>query len=377
MPETRRICIVLPDLRLGGAQRVLLALAGQFAGLGHQVTIVSLLGGGALAGDVPAGVSSATLFDRQPRALFALRSLLRLRSHFRQHRYDAVLSSMTGTNLVTVLAHRLAQSGARMVLREAASLASVDGNVLRWWMRGLYPKADAVIAVSKGVRGELAAVGIAGVRIHAVCNPVDSRRLRASAVEQPLPQVLQGRPYIVSVGRLVDEKDYGTLIRAYACSSLRETHRLVIIGEGGQRGALSGLAKQLGLGDQFMLLGEISNPYSVISHAALFVLSSKSEGYPNALLEALALGIAVVATDAPCGVAEILDGGRYGLLVPVGDSSFLARAMEDTIAGAFVAETWPERTNAEDVVALQYLEVLLDTGEGPRTKCMAHAGWQG
>ncbi len=363
MPEGNcRICIVVPDLRLGGAQRVLLTLAGQFAGMGHRVTIVSLLGGGALAGDVPAGVSSVTLFDRQPDALFGLRCLLRLRTHFRRHRYDAVLSSMTGTNLVTVVAHRLARSGARLVLREAASLVNLDGNARRWLMRWLYPRADAVIAVSDGVRKELVALGIDGTRAHAVRNPVSAVRLRCAAAGQSLPAALDGRPYVVSVGRLVRQKDHETLLRAFAGSRLPKSHDLVIVGEGEQRGALSRLADELGVADRLMLLGALTNPYAVMSHAALLVLSSRWEGYPNVLLESLALGISVVATDAPWGAAEMLGGGRYGLLVPVADPEALGRAIEATLDGEYVAEPWPERMHAEDAIALQYFQIMFDTG---------------
>lgn len=365
MDEARcRICMVLPDLRVGGAQRVLLSLAAQFARMGHQVTLVTLLGGGALVGEVPIEVRRITLFERPPRLPLAPCSLLKLRARLKRGDYDAVLSTMTGTNLVTVLAQLLARTKSRLVLREAASLASIDGGAIRWFVRKLYPKADAVIAVSEGVRLEFAAMGITGVPVHAIRNPIDAGRLRANAAMHPLPPVLRDRPYIVSVGRLVSEKDYGTLLRAYARSQLAKTHLLVIVGDGPQRGALSDLALQLEVGGKVVLLGEVPNPYPIMSNAQLFVLSSRSEGYPNALLEALTLGVAVVATAAPCGVSEILHDGRYGRIVAVGDAASLAQAMDEAVAGSFVAEKWPVHTHALEAVATQYLHLLVNAGNG-------------
>lgn len=330
-----RILLVLPSLERGGGERVLLQLARSFLDAGRAVHVAVLLGGGPLRCDVPDAAVLHELVDAG-RAVkgFALarQAFPRLVSLMREVKPHAVLSTMTGTNLLTVLACMQAHTGSRLVLREASSLVNARSAFKRLAMRWLYPKAAVVIAVSNGVADDLRDLGMAGDRIRVVRNPVDVDRLQQLAADGPLLPDTNGAPYVIALGRLTEAKGYPTLLRAYAGSQLRHSHRLVIVGDGEQRANLESLVSELDLADRVLLPGAMDNPHRVLANAALLILSSRWEGYPNVLLEALALGVPVVATDCRHGPREILDGGRYGHLVPTGDPTALARAMDAELA---------------------------------------------
>lgn len=359
--HAQRIMLVLPSLGRGGGERVMLQLARRFMDAGREVHVVALLGGGPLAALVPQGAVLHPLVDSHADAKgFALarRALPKLVSLLRGVKPDAVLSTMTGTNLLTALAHRRARSGARLVLREASSLVNVHSAFKRLAMRWLYRRADALVAVSSGVAEDLYGLGLAQAKIHVIHNPVDVERLRQLAEVGPRLSMPHDTPYIVSLGRLAEQKDHRTLLRAYAASVLRTSHRLVIVGEGPERARLEGAVGELGLTDRVMLPGAMDNPYGVLANAALHVLSSRWEGYPNVLLEALALDVPVVATDCPFGPREMLGGGRYGHLVPMGDSSALARAMDAELAQPSSGGNGVVAAHDPQVIASLYLCVL-------------------
>jgi glycosyltransferase involved in cell wall biosynthesis len=167
-------------------------------------------------------------------------------------------------------------------------------------------------------------------------------------------------PTICAAGRLQRQKDFPTLLRAFARLAARRDCRLLILGEGQARSRLESLIAELGLTERAALVGFQRNPYAFLARAALFVLSSAWEGSPNVLTEAMALGIAVVSTDCPSGPAELLDGGRFGPLVPVGDDAALAAAMAATLDRPLPAAVLKsavadyEQTRS----ARRYLEVL-------------------
>lgn len=361
MGEVRqRIALVLPDLRLGGAQRVLLLLAKEFLATGRQVDIVSLVDDGQLIADLPAGVAYRALTQRGKSrgAWLAVTAIPGLIRYLREQRCDAVLSSMTGTNLLTVLAHIRSGRRGRLVLREAASIDNTRSRMTRWLMRRLYRRADNLLAVSTGVADDLVQLGLDERAIRVVHNPVDAGQLRMLAAEGKPLSALRGEPYIVSIGRLTEQKDHRTLLRAYATSALRLSHRLVIVGEGEERLALEALAHELGIQDRFDLPGALANPYRVLKDAALHVLSSRWEGYPNVLLECLALGVPVVATDCAAGPRELLEGGRYGRLTPVGDCMALAQAMAAELQQPTQGVDELLKTHRPELIAKRYLAVL-------------------
>lgn len=334
--RAQRILIVTPDLDIGGAELVLLRLAEAFVASGRQVHLASLTRGGALAEALPANVVFHDLARRRKRnpsgVALALATLPRLVGLLRSVKPDVVLSSMTGTNFLTVIAHRCARCDSRLVLREESSAANVKSRIKKLVLPKLYAHADAIIAVSEGIAGDLQDMGVAASPIHVIHNPIDAQRLRQLARIGPGLPDNDHQPYVIALGRLTAAKDHATLLRAYAASGLRKSHRLVIVGEGDQRATIERLAKELGISDEVLLTGAMINPYRVLADASLLVLSSRWEGLGNVLLEAMALGVPVVSTDCRHGPRELLDGGRYGRLVTVGDELALAHAMDAELA---------------------------------------------
>lgn len=199
-----------------------------------------------------------------------------------------------------------------------------------WLMRWVYPWADSVVAVSQGVADDLVrTLGIDATRVKVIYNPVVDETLFDKA-KQPLehPWFKQGEPPVVlAVGRLTEQKDFETLIRAFAVVRAKRVVRLLILGEGELRFQLETLVNQLGLKDDVALPGFVANPFGYMARASVFVLSSRWEGLPTVLLEAMACGAQVVSTDCPSGPREILEDGKWGLLVPVENVSTLAQAI--------------------------------------------------
>jgi glycosyltransferase involved in cell wall biosynthesis len=197
--------------------------------------------------------------------------------------------------------------------------------------RILYRFADGIVCVSEGVAKDLAAVtGLSQSRFQIVPNPIVSDRIPELAAA-PIPDALNGQSFILGVGRLTALKDFSTLIEAFAELRKEKKMRLVILGEGEQRAQLEDLARAKGIADEVLLPGTVKNPFSWMSRAAMLVLPSQYEGFGNVLVEAMACGTQVVSTDCPTGPSEILAGGAFGRLVPVGDVRALADAMRATL----------------------------------------------
>lgn len=333
-----RLAVFVPSFRGGGAERVMLTLARGFAGRGVAVDVAVAQNVGP---NVPAAAESFRVVDlRAGRAVAALPGLAR---YLRRETPDVMLSALPHANVIAVWARSLARTPTRIVLSEhtMASLSAALGThrgarILPFFMRRAYPKADAIVAVSDGVADDLAQLlGLERAAITRIYNPIVTGSLAALAAE-PLehPWFAQGAPpVILGVGRLTAAKDFGTLIRAFAELRKRRPARLLVLGEGEERAALAALARELHVDDDVALPGFEDNPYRYMSRAGAFVMSSRWEGLGNALVEAMACGAPVVSTDCPSGPREILEGGRHGRLVPVGDASALANAIEACLAG--------------------------------------------
>jgi glycosyltransferase involved in cell wall biosynthesis len=352
------ITLLLPDLDVGGAQRMMLTLAREFLAVGQQVDIVSLRAGGALTGESPVDARLITLargnLSGLPLFCASVKPLVRYLSQVKPH---AVLSTITGCNLLACIAHRLAGSPSRLVLREAVSIRNASTLRLSG-VRWLYPSAHAVVALSGALAQELVTLGLSNVQ--AIPNPVDAARL-AELSARPVSPALNGRRFVASVGRLAPQKDHATTLRAFAASRLRHSHLLAIAGDGPLRGVLQAQALELGLQDQVAWLGEVRNPYALIAGADALVLTSLWEGSPNVVLEAMALGTPVVATEALGGVRELLAGAPGHRLVPLGTIGAIASELEAAVHAGRVP-VWVPEERYPARVALRYLE-LLTAGE--------------
>ncbi len=196
--------------------------------------------------------------------------------------------------------------------------------------RYAYSRVDAVVGVSRGVARF--AVDVLGVRVpvHMIYSPlVDADRLRKAAEPTDHPWFGGDVPVVLSAGRLA--KDYPTLLRAVALLAARRPVRLIVLGEGNKAARLpelQALAQSLGIAGAVDFAGFVANPLAYMARADLFVLSSEREGMPQVLAQAMMVGCRLVATDCPFGPAELLGGGEYGRLAPVGDPARLAEAMD-------------------------------------------------
>ncbi|MEX2479573.1 MAG: glycosyltransferase [Gammaproteobacteria bacterium] len=349
----------------GGAERVILQLAGALAERGHRVDLVLGRARGRFINEVPPDVRlidlahrpaplALTALMRRPRdlatlwpALFipgvaqVLGAIPELTGYLRRERPVALVSALEFANFAALLAIELSGQPTRSVVTVhnhlSTSIAAADRPHLRFVpriARRLYPRADAIVGVSEGVARDLCALlGLASEKVSTIYNPVVTASMAEQAIA-PVPHpwfAAAGTPVILGVGKLKRQKDFVTLIEAFALARGQRDLRLLILGEGPRRTALSELIDQRGLSTCVELIGFQANPYAFMSRAALFVLSSAWEGFGNVLVEAMACGCPVVSTDCPSGPAEILAAGRYGRLVPVGDADALARAMLATL----------------------------------------------
>ena len=332
----KRISLFLPSLRGGGAERVMVNLAWGFVERGFKVDVVLARAEGPYLSELP---PEARVIDlKAQRVLYSLPGLIR---YLRRERPQALLSTLSHANIVAIWARALARVQVRLVIREANTPSpsaegalSIRGRLMPLLMRLFYQYADAVVAVSRGVAEDLKKVAaLPEAKLHVIYNPVITPDLFKKAEEAlDHPWFAPGQPPVVlGVGRLTAQKDFATLIRAFALVRKTREARLLILGEGEDRPKLETLVKELGLENDVALPGFVENPFKYMKRAAVFVLSSRWEGLPNVLIQALALGTPVVATDCPSGPREILENGTRGCLVPVGCPEPLAQAILTTL----------------------------------------------
>lgn len=325
-----RVMFFCPTLGEGGADRVVHTLLRRLDRARVQPQLALMRREGPFSGDVPADVPVFELGSR--RLLVAAPDLARL---LRRERPDVVFSTHGGSNIIVAVAHALARSRARLVLSERSALRRVDRGAARRALevpvkRVTYRRADLVTAVSRGVARELEALlGLAASKIRVVYNPVVDDDLAAKAaepVEHPwFAPGAAAAPVIVAVGRLVEIKDYPTLLDAFARIRAARPARLLVLGDGPLRGALEARVRAAGLGGDVALHGFDRNPFKYLARARLLLHASRAEGLPGALIQAMACGTPVVSTDCDHGPREVIARpGHDGFLVPVGDAAALA-----------------------------------------------------
>ena len=336
MTQNKRIAIFISFSGQGGVERMINNLAGGFLGSGYGVDMIIARADGDHLAAIPAGVNQIRLGTKH--TLTALPGLIRYLKREKPHVLLAVKDRAIRT---AVVARWLSGVAVLLVGRigTTVSAALVDrGPLRRWsWFKGMklfYGRVDRIIAVSRGVAEDIIAItGMPSNRVVIVSNPVVTPRLNVLASE-PVPHPWledPDMPVIMGAGRLTSQKDFGTLLRAFALVQESRACRLVILGEGKLRAELLSLADALGVGDLFLMPGFAANPYKWIARCSVFVLSSRWEGSPNTLTEALALGVPVVSTNCRSGPKETPEDGKYGSLVPVGNVGELARAIQDTL----------------------------------------------
>ena len=363
--EVNRIALFVPSLRGGGAERVMANLAIAFSERGLCVDLVLLKAEGPYLQELPLGVRVVEL--NASRLLTGFVALMR---YLRRERPEVMLSAMKHANVTVLLASIFSRSGVPVVVCEhSTATVSLDLNpgiktvVLRVLMKALYPYARHIVAVSKGVADDLSSLlGMEASRISVITNPIVSEKI-LSLANQPVSHPWlhdKSIPVVLAVGRLTPAKDFETLLYAFGKAREKCHLRLMILGEGELRDSLELLVEELGLTADVVLPGFTDNPFAYMRHADAFVLSSRWEGFGNVLVEAMACGAQVISTDCPSGPAEILEDGKWGKLVPVGDADALAQAMLDILKNPGPSPVRRAMEFTVDKAADAYLSLLME-----------------
>ncbi|WP_375272194.1 glycosyltransferase [Sphingomonas sp.] len=345
--ERSRVAFVLPTMTGGGVERIRLVLMQGFLDRGYEVDLVVAQEDGALIELVPPGVKIVRLRQRRFRDVIGP-----LRRYMRDRRPDVCIVSLWPLTALAVLARVGLRGAPRLILSDHNILTlqyrGAAARVLRLSLRATYRWADALIGVSRDVARDVARLAsIKDDRVKVIHNPVPAH-VRSDAPPRD-PADLWGAgsgKRILTVGTLKSVKNHALLIDAFAQYRRQGDGTLAILGDGALRGELEQQVRALGLIGHVLLPGFDPEPHDWYASADLFVLSSKHEGFGNVLVEALHFGLPIVATRCRGGPEEILDGGRFGTLVPVGDAAAMAVAMRAALAAPRLIER--QRARATD-----------------------------
>lgn len=356
------IALFVPTLNGGGAERVTVLLANKLVELGYSVDLVLCEAGGVYAKEVDRRINIVEL--NVPRVAMALPALA---AYLHRTKPNALVSAMSHANTIAIIAKILSGSKRTKILvvehnTLSMSLTEAKSRCLKLAMKTLYPLADHIAGVSAGVARDLCrSLGFSEDRVQVLYNPVVSSRLKKLSEADPThPWFLDAeKPVFIGLGRLTAQKNFKLLIDAFAIVKQECSARLVIFGEGELRADLEQQVAKLNLQDCVALPGFVENPFAHLRRSVAFVLSSRWEGLPTVLIEAMACGTRVISTDCPSGPNEILEHGRWGDLVPVDDKHALAEAM-------LAALRHTERMNiadraaqfSDDAAAQRYLQLL-------------------
>ncbi|MBN2536772.1 glycosyltransferase [candidate division WOR-3 bacterium] len=374
------VALFLPFPCWGGVETVFLNLARHFAGRGLEVEAVFSVADGPLLDDFAACARVVDLGNRlmrlHRRERWGVFDWPAFRRYVRARDPRSLLAAKSTCNWCVARAKRDLGFPGRAVVSHHIDVRAGRA-ALGWLQRAVadrlesrYRYADAVVGVARAIADGLIESGMEPGKVHTIHNPVVTDELYRRAGE-PCPHdwlAHKRGPVVLGAGRLTYQKDFGNLLRAFRVVLDQVPDcRLAIIGDGPDRPALERLAGELGLAERVDLPGTAANPCPYMKHADLYVLSSRYEGFGMTLVEAMALGTPVVSTDCPCGPAEVLDSGRHGALVPVGDHLALARAMKEALlhpGPACDRVAWARKMFSVEAAGAKYLDLLLP-GKGP------------
>jgi len=355
----KRLAVFLATSGHSGVDRVMKTLLPSIASRGIRVDLLHVKGHGPFMEENSSGLKVVELGSSH-----SVSSLLPLVRYLKKEKPDVLLSDKDRVNRVALTAKRLAVVKTRTFVRFGQTVTKFLESQGPWQktahslsMRYLYRAADGIITPSWGSARDLAGFArIPEERITVIPNPVDVREIRNMASEQadhPWFRVSEV-PVVVGLGELTSRKGFDTLIRAFATFRGQKPARLFLMGKGSGRDSLEKLCLDLGIREDVEFAGFRENPFPFLAHADLFVQPSRYEGFGMALLEALALGVPVVATDCPSGPREILQDGKYGRLVPVEDFNSMAAAIKKTL------DSPPDAGYLAEAVTPYILETVTD-----------------
>jgi len=358
------LAIFLTCLAGGGAERAIINLTHGLVAKGIKIDVVLVEATGVFLPLLPPEVRVVDLGCK--RLISSLPALVR---YLQREKPKAMLSVLEDTNIVALWGRALAGVSTQLVVsvhnnisQESQNSTQLKRRFTPYLVRWFYPWADEVVVVSQGIADDLAGLGLSSKNIKVIFNPIVTPEI-FEKFQEPVdhPWFKPGSPpVILSVGRLEKQKDYGTLIRAFAKVQQQRPARLMILGEGKDRPLLEALIKELGISESVALPGFVPNPYPYMAAATVFVLSSLFEGLPSVLIEAMAAGIRLVSTDCESGPKEILSNGLYGKLVAVGDVPGIVEAIISSLDEPVDLEALRQRSADFSIekVSTQYQKVL-------------------
>ncbi|WP_414621933.1 glycosyltransferase [Calothrix sp. CCY 0018] len=359
----KHIAFFIPSMEGGGAERVVINLLEEMLLQDVNLDLILAAVEGPLLSQVPKQVRIIDLAAGR-----VINAILPLCRYLRQYKPQALISHMSHTNVISVLAKDLAVTKTELILVEhntfsASKSKSMRAKLVPPLMKLVYPRANHVVGVSQAVSDDLEIqLSLKKGTVKTIYNPVVNENLISKA-KAPLKHSWfqeDAPPIFVAVGRLTAQKDFVTLIKAFALLRQKKIARLMILGEGELRNELEMLIEKLGIGDDVSMPGFVANPYKYMNKANAFILSSLWEGLPTVLIEALACGCPVISTDCPSGPREILDAGKYGELVPMGDVEALFQKMLNVLHSPVDKKLLTQRAMyfSFDKAASRYLNIL-------------------
>lgn len=334
------IAIFLPSLMGGGAERMMVNIANEFSKQGYQVDLVLAQ----LKGPYLSHVSGRVrLIDLQSSRV--IKSLIPLTKYIRQEKPNVLLSAMNYANVIAIISKLLSFSTTKVFISERSilsqSLSKLDKTAalaLRTIIKLTYPLADKNICISKSVENDLIkTIRIKNSKLTTIYNPViDDYFFKKSQENIDHPWFNEEKfSVILGVGRFFPVKGFTELIKSFKIvNSAKKNTKLIILGDGPLRVELETLVKELKIEEDVFMPGFVNNPYPYMKMASVFVLSSHYEGFGNVLVEAMACGTSVISTNCPGGPSEILEDGKWGKLVPLGDINAMANAIFDTLSNS-------------------------------------------
>ncbi|MGZ6315785.1 MAG: glycosyltransferase [Anaerolineales bacterium] len=357
-----QVAFFLPHLGGGGTERMVAALANGMSIRGYRVDMILVRAVGVYLQTLHENIHVVDL-----RANNSYASLPRLIAYLRQRRPRVLVSALNVTNSIALIARWLSASRCLVAIRIENTISMQRRipwrkAVEKVLLKLIYPHADRIIAVSRAVAADASKyVGLSPSRIDVVYNPVITPSLFHGESQVPMhPWFAEGcPPVILGAGRLTPQKDFVTLLKAFAVIRRERPARLIILGDGIERNMLLAMAREMRIENDVDMPGFVADSFAFMKSCAVFVLSSIYEGLPTVLIEALASGCPVISTDCPGGSTEILAEGAFGELVPVGDPTAMAVAIGRILEGdrKYVDAAWLDQFGIESVLD-QNLDIL-------------------
>ena len=327
-----KIAFLIPNLKCGGAERVFVNLINEIS-MSDEYTVDLLLMKyeGEYTNDINGNVN---IYDFNKKSM--RNTVLNLRSYIRKNKPDIFLSALTHVNLIACMLKLLTRSEMKLFCTEHTVVSNafttnkgIKADLMKIAIKILYRLPDGIIAVSESIRTDLAKkFAVDKSKISKIYNPIISNQLIEIANERIDHKWFNGDygKIMLSVGRLNKAKDYSTLLKAFQIVNNKIRSKLVILGSGDELESLLTLSEDLGITNEVAFLGYVENPYKYMKKADIFVLSSKYEGFGNVIVEAMAFNKKIVSTRTG-GPVEILENGKHGTIVPIGDYRKLADAI--------------------------------------------------